>query len=175
MRRLWSTRTDTVRLFDDAVLRAPVRDVTDFGASLRALIDRLLRVQRRERAVGVAATQIGESWNVFVLNGAELRRGGKPEVYINPRILREEGQDTDEEGCLSFPGLFIPVVRPQRVEIEALDADGRRFTREGAGLRARAFSHETDHLLGRLIVDRVDPELRESVLARMRALRRKQV
>ncbi len=169
MRRPWAKKTDKVRVYDDAVLRAPARDVTDFGGELRALIERLLRVQKRDRAIGVAATQIGEAWNVFVLNGAEIKRGGKPEVYVNARILAEDGDDLDEEGCLSFPDIFIPVLRPSFVSIIAQDAAGIPFEREGRGLLARAFSHEIDHLQGKLIIDRVMPSTRDKIIARMKS------
>lgn len=168
MRRPWAKPRDRVRVFDDAVLRAPVRDVTDFGEGLRQLVERLLRVQKRNHAIGVAATQIGESWNVFVINGAEIRSGGKPEVYVNSRIVSEEGSDVDEEGCLSFPGVYIPVARPFRVALSAQDEDGFSIEREATGLLARAYSHETDHLRGQLIIDRVTPGTREKIIERMK-------
>lgn len=169
MRRPWTKKTDDVRVYDDAVLRSPVRDVTDFGGELKALIDRLLRVQKRDRAIGVAATQIGEAWNVFVLNGAEIKRGGKPEVYVNARILTEGGDTLDEEGCLSFPDIFIPILRPSFVSLVAQDPAGMTFECEGRGLLARAFSHEIDHLQGRLIIDRVTPSTRAKIIARMKS------
>ena len=167
MRRPWQKRIDSVRVYDDAVLRAPARPVTEFDADLDRLIARLLRVQKRHRAVGVAASQIGEPWDVFVINGAEIKNGGKPEVYVNARIVSEVGQDTDEEGCLSFPGIFVPIRRPGRVAIAALDQDGNGFEREATGLLARAYSHETDHLQGRLIVDRVGANVREKLIRHM--------
>jgi peptide deformylase len=168
MRRPWAKRVDEVRVFDDSVLRARVRDVTEFGENLRDLIQRLLRVQKRDHAIGVAAPQIGELWNVFVINGAQIEHGGKPEVYVNARILSEEGHDLDEEGCLSFPGIFVPVLRPRLVGIAAQDEAGNPFEREGTGLLARAFSHEADHLQGRLIIDRLAPEMRDKIIARMK-------
>lgn len=175
MRRPWQKPSDSVRVFDDAVLRAPARTVTDFGDNLQRLIERLLRVQKKHHAVGVAASQIGEPWDVFVINGGEIRRGGKPEVYVNARIVAEEGQALDEEGCLSFPGVFIPIKRPNRVVLAALDPEGNGFEREATGLLARAFSHETDHLQGRLIIDRVSPTARDKVIAHMRKHARKAV
>jgi peptide deformylase len=168
MRRPWGTSADSIRIFDDAILRVPSRSVTDFGDSLQRLIARLLKVQKRHHAVGVAASQIGEPWDVFVINGSEIRRGGKPEVYVNARIVFEDGQSQDEEGCLSFPGVFIPIKRAAHVALAALDENGNGFEREATGLLARAYSHETDHLRGRLIIDRVGPNAREKVIAHMR-------
>ena len=167
MRRPWQKRTDKVRIFDDAALRASAQDIIEFGDDLRRLIERLLRVQKRDHAIGVAATQIGEPWNIFVINGAAMRRGGKPEVYVNARIVSEDGQEIDEEGCLSFPGIFVPIKRPGRVVLTALDQDGDSFEREASGLLARAYIHETDHLQGRLIIDRVSPNAREKIIGQM--------
>jgi peptide deformylase len=164
----WLTKSDKVRIYDDAILRAHVQDVTDFGPELAGLIDRLYRVQKRDRAIGVAATQIGEPRNVFVINGGEITRGGRPEAFVNARILAIDGDSLDEEGCLSFPDVFIPVLRPSRVTISAQDQAGRQIEREGHGLLARAFSHEIDHLQGRLIIDRVSPVVREKIIARMK-------
>lgn len=175
MRRPWQKPTDSVRVYDDAVLRAPAKAVTDFGNDLQRLIERLLRVQKRHHAVGVAASQIGEPWDVFVINGGEIRRGGKPEVYINARIVDENGQSVDEEGCLSFPGVFVPIKRSSHVALAALDADGNGFEREATGLLARAYSHETDHLQGRLIIDRISTTAREKIIAHMRKHSRKAV
>ena len=169
MRRPWQKRTDQICIYDDAILRTTTREVTDFDDGLHRLIERLLRVQKRHHAIGVAATQIGEPWNVFVINGGEIKRGGKPEVYVNARIISEEGQEIDEEGCLSFPGIFVPIKRSSRVVLAALDQNGDGFEREATGLLARAYSHETDHLNGRLIIDRVGPTTREKITARMRS------
>lgn len=169
MHRLWARDVDPIRVFEDSVLRAPVRQVTDFGQQLQSLIQRLLRAQKRNKAIGVAAPQIGEPWNVFVIDGARIQRGGKPEVYVNPRVHSEEGHDFDEEGCLSFPDIFVAVPRPARVTIVAQDADGRPFEREATGLWARAYCHETDHLNGCLIIDRVSPSLREKILQSMKS------
>lgn len=168
MRRPWGKSKDSIRIYDDAVLRAPARTVTEFDDDLARLIGRLLRIQKQHHAVGVAASQIGEPWDVFVINGSEIRRGGKPEVYVNSRIVAEEGQSVDEEGCLSFPGIFVPIRRSAYVAIAALDQYGNGFEREATGLLARAYSHETDHLQGHLIIDRVSPGTRGRVIEHMR-------
>lgn len=172
MRRLipYGRAADSIRVFSDPVLRRPARDVSAFDDDLRALIDRLFRVQAQHKAVGVAASQIGDDRNVFTLDHGQIRRGGKPQVYINARIVDHEDEAVDEEGCLSFPGIYVNVARPKRVTLSALDAEGRPFEREGKGLLARAFSHETDHLRGRLLIDRLAPDVRHSVVARMRRL-----
>jgi peptide deformylase len=170
MPRLFRAAADALRLFDDPALRRQARDVTVFDADLHRLVERLLRVQKRHHAVGVAASQIGDDRNVFTLDGAQFSRGGKPMVFINAQVVSEDGEIIEEEGCLSFPDIFIDVIRPRQITITAFDKEHKPIEREATGLLARAFSHETDHLQGRLLIDRVAPDVRDTVLNRMRRL-----
>ena len=164
---------DEIRLFGDAVLRTVATDVADFNGDLRKLADRLLAVQAREKAIGVAAVQIGVELNVFSLNAGTIKRRGQIEVLVNPQVVAEEGEVIEEEGCLSFPNIFCDVIRPRWVAIKAYDLDGNPVEREADGMLARAYLHEIDHLQGRLFIDRVDPNTRERVLAKMQNLLRR--
>lgn len=121
--------------------------------------------------LGLAATQVGLDMRLLILDpfafeGDEGR--GKPNVVIiNPEVVWQSPEiQTGEEGCLSFPGVFIQVERPQKVRIRALDASGQPFEIEGEGLGARAILHEIDHLNGVVMIDHV------SFLARQRALKK---
>jgi peptide deformylase len=159
---------DAIRMFGDPVLRTVVPEVADFDRHLRELADRLIAVQAREEAVGVAAVQIGVELSVFSLDAGMIRRGGKTEVLVNPHLVAEEGEVVEEEGCLSFPDIFCDVIRPRWVAVAARDLDGNPVEREASGMLARAYLHEIDHLQGRLVIDRVDPDTRERILAKMR-------
>jgi peptide deformylase len=90
-------------------------------------------------------------------------------VFINPELvgISEEAQ-TGDEGCLSFPGIYVPVKRGMRARVRARDLDGQVFEVEGEGLYARALQHETDHLNGRLLVDQVGPVKREIIKRKLR-------
>jgi peptide deformylase len=90
-------------------------------------------------------------------------------VFINPELLEisDEAQ-TGDEGCLSFPGIFVPVKRGMRAKVRAMDLDGEIFELEGEGLLARALQHETDHLNGRLLIDQVGPVKRELIKRKLR-------
>src|SRR6185436_19524894 len=101
-----------------------------------------------------------------VAGGAET---DPPKVFINPEIVEisQEAQ-TGDEGCLSFPGIFVPVKRGMRAKVRAMDLEGKTFEAEGEALFARALQHETDHLNGRLLIDQVGPVKREIIKRKLR-------
>lgn len=139
--------------YPQPVLRRPAQEVTEFGPKLRALAARMFQIMYAARGVGLAAPQVGLPLRMFVANPGE---GPETEaVFINPRIIKTEGQLQEEEGCLSLPGLNTTIKRCESVTIQAQDLDGRPLERIGAGLLARVFQHETDHLNGVMIADRM--------------------
>jgi peptide deformylase len=113
--------------------------------------------------VGLAANQVGIQRRIFVYDAGE-----GPHVVINPTIVEVSDEWDYDEGCLSVPGLYFPIKRPRKVTLTGLDLDGSEFTRVGEDLVGRIFLHETDHLDGFLLLDRLDPEIRKKA---MRALR----
>lgn len=161
-----------VQIYPAAILRkkaAPVERVDD---QVRAVIARMFALMREEEGIGLAAPQVGLSWRLFVVDipaprdDADRPIPGRadglpvwsegPRVYINPRLSQPAGNLAGgEEGCLSLPDIRGEVVRPPIITITALDIDGREFTTTGAGLLARCWQHEMDHLDGVLIIDRM--------------------
>jgi peptide deformylase len=123
------------------------------------------------KGVGLAAPQVGLNLRLSVI---DARPEGKAQrlVLINPEIIAHEGAMFEEEGCLSLPGVFARVKRYARVRIRALDARGRPFEMEGAGLLARAFQHEVDHLDGKLFIDHLSFTEKLKVLSLIKDLRR---
>jgi len=103
--------------------------------------------------VGLAATQIGEPHRVFLIDIAGEDEPSDLRVFINPEILEKQGDQTWEEGCLSFPGVTEEIKRANRVKVRALDKEGKPFELEADGLLAVAIQHENDHLEGVLMVD----------------------
>lgn len=160
---------EVIRLFGDPVLRRVASEVSEFDGSLQELARRLLAMQAHERAAGVAAVQLGVELKVFAVDERALSCGRRTEVLVNPLIVENDGEVVEEEGCLSFPGIFCDVIRPRRVGIKAYDLDGNPVEREATGMLARAYVHEIDHLEGRLIIDRVDPDTKEWILSKMKA------
>jgi peptide deformylase len=119
-----------------------------------------------ENGLGIAAIQIGDPTQMFLV---EPRLAGRaeneaPVAFINPEVVwtSDETQDS-EEGCLSFPDVFIKVARPMKARLRALGIDGQMFELEGEGLLARCMLHENDHLTGKLLVDFVGPLKRQMI------------
>jgi len=132
-------------------LRQKAAPVGRVGAEVRELVERMAELMQEARGLGLAANQVG-----VPRRAAVVMVDGTPTALIDPEIIRAEGRERAEEGCLSLPRLYGDVERPTRVVVAARDLSGKRFTAEGEGLLARAFCHEMDHLNGRLFVDQVD-------------------
>lgn len=152
-----------IRVFGDPVLRTPADTVRDFDDRLEVLVRDLLDTLDAPGRLGLAAPQIGVGLRVFAYSVDEARG-----CVVNPTIARASGEQDDEEGCLSVPGLQYPTRRAQDVLLTGYDAQGKPVTVEGIGLLARCFQHETDHLDGILYIDRLDREVRRQALRAIR-------
>lgn len=155
-----------IRLWGDPVLRTKARPVTNFDDSLRKLADDMLETMHGAPGVGLAAPQVGVDLRMFVFDSGE--RSG---AVCNPAItwMSEETQD-GEEGCLSIPEVYFPVLRAMHVKVHAQDLQGNPIELEGSDLEARIFQHEIDHLDGVLFVDRLREEDRKEALKLIREL-----
>ena len=163
----------TVLTDENPALRKVCRPYTDFGPRLHELLDDLKETLIENDGVGLAAPQVGILRRACVVLETNVPEG-EEEYFIeliNPEILVSEGEQVGGEGCLSFPGKYGIVHRPQRVVVEAQDRDGNYFEVEGVGLTARAFCHEIDHLNGILYVDIAERMLTEEELAQLMAAR----
>ncbi len=154
----------------DPLLRKKCRKVEHITSSIRKLVGNMVETMDKEKGVGIAAPQIGEDLQIFVLRkyGTNPTTGQKelssPHVYINPRILAVSKETCmDQEGCLSIPGLQEEVERFVQVKIEAQDMEGRLFIEEVEGFNARVIQHEYDHLQGILFTDRLSKEKQQLV------------
>lgn len=136
----------------DPVLRSVAAEVAKLTKKQSLLIDDMIRIMKLANGVGLAAPQVGILQRVIVI----ATEGMKPTAMINPRVVKAEGEYVGQEGCLSIPGLYGDVTRPEYVEIEALDRRGREVVFELEGMPAKAAQHEIDHLDGVLFVDKVD-------------------
>ncbi len=147
-----------IRIYGDPVLKQPTQVVDKIDATVAKLAADMIEVMHQAPGVGLAANQVGISKRMFVY---DIGSGAK--VVINPVINETDGEWTYEEGCLSVPGLYWPIVRPRRVHLEGLDLDGNPVSVDAEDLEARVFQHEIDHLDGVLLVQRLDEEqLREA-------------
>ena len=130
----------------------PVAAVTD---EIRELCDDMAETMYAAPGVGLAATQIGVNHRVFVVDCAAEDEPSDLRIFINPEILEKDGVQVWNEGCLSFPGVSEEIKRAEHVKVRALDRDGKPFELEAHGLLAVAIQHETEHLDGILMIDKL--------------------
>lgn len=129
----------------------------ELTSELRAMIEDMAETMYGAPGVGLAATQIGEPWQVFVVDCAAEGEPSDLRVFVNPELVELVGTTTFEEGCLSFPGAREEIDRAERIRVRAQDRDGQWFELEAEGLLAIAIQHEYDHLHGVLMIDHLGP------------------
>ena len=160
-----------LHLLGSPVLRQRATPVARVDDAVRQLVDDLFETMRAAKGVGLAANQVGIARRVAVVDVGE--DAPPPLVLINPRILQvSEALETAEEGCLSIPDVYGEVERRLGVRLEALDRDGRPYTVELAGFKARAAQHEIDHLDGVLFLDHLSAVKRGLLLAKWKKSRK---
>ena len=149
-----------IRVLGDPVLRERAAEVVVFDRSLRKLAKRMLKVMYDAPGIGLAAPQVGVLQRLIVYDVDDI-----PRVLVNP-VLAEYSEEVEEvdEGCLSVPGLTMPVIRPVRVHVIGLDAHGEPLDFWAEGVEARVIQLENDHLEGVLIVDRTTRAARAAAL-----------
>ena len=143
-------------LFPSPVLRKRAQEVTEFGSELEEVVRAMFRRMYASEGVGLAAPQVGLRKRILVANHSGEE--GDELVLVNPKVLERSGAPTTfEEGCLSFPGIFAEVERPDGCKVRAQDLAGQEFEAEYDGFLSRVVQHEYDHLEGVLLVDRMSP------------------
>jgi len=159
--------------YGEPVLEREADDVTEFDTpELHKFIEDMFESMYAAKGVGLAAPQIGVGKKVAVI---DVSNGENPKdklVLINPRILKIEGKQVGEEGCLSIPGFREHVRRGKRVTVRAQNGRGEWFEMTGEDLLARAFLHETDHLYGRLYITHVSALKRDLIRRKVRKLQK---
>jgi peptide deformylase len=160
----------SIHIYGDPVLRKTAKPVTLFGTELKRFADEMAVTMREKDGVGLAATQVGASIKLAVIDTSAGERD--PYILINPEItfFSEELRE-DEEGCLSVPTIRLMVERPAVVYVKAKDIDGKEYSIERAeGLLARVLQHEIDHLNGILFIDHVSPLQRRLISGKLKKL-----
>lgn len=157
-----------IRTFGDPVLNSRADEVENIDGKIIRLTQAMLQAMYKAPGLGLAAPQIGVQKQIFVYDVE-----GEPVTLINPRIVESSGEWVYDEGCLSIPGLYVEMVRPKEVLLEAVDLDGNEVHIEADELLARLFQHELDHLNGVLMFERMTPEQRDEALSEYRRLAEK--
>ena len=139
-------------------LRHRSKPLQRVDAEFRKIVDEMIELMYEHEGVGLAANQVDLPYRLFVANEkGDSDAKEFEQVFLNPVLSSGQGQDEDEEGCLSIPGIRAPVVRNAKIKIQAYDLAGNEISRQVNGLMARIVQHETDHLDGTLFIDRLGP------------------
>ena len=150
--------TRKILLKGEKALNLHCRPVTEFNDRLHTLLDDMKETLVQSGGVGLAAPQVGVLRRIVIVLETNVENEGDEYMIelINPEIIFEEGEQTGPEGCLSLPGKYGIVSRPDRVRVRAQDRNGNSFEVEGEHLTARCFCHELDHLEGVLFTERAE-------------------
>jgi peptide deformylase len=155
----------TIRIFGDPVLTQRAAVVDNIDGRLVTLSTDMIETLRHAAGLGLAAPQVGVQKRLFVY---QMGEDEEPKVLVNPVISESRGEWEFDEGCLSLPGLYFPIVRPKEVHLTGYDLEGREVSIEADELLARLFQHELDHLDGTLLLEHLDRGQRKAALGELR-------
>jgi len=157
-------------LFGDEVLDKPADPVRNITAEEVKLVQDMIETMYKAPGVGLAANQVGVAKRIMVTDPSSGEKKDQLITVVNPEIVDVDGEQYEEEGCLSVPGFSAEVVRPKRVIIRGVDLNGKEVIVEGADLLARAFCHEMDHLNGKFFLDHLSFIKRDIIKRRIKKM-----
>ena len=161
--------------YPNPILRKKCEEVEKITPEIKKLIEDMIETMKKNDGVGLAAPQVGELKRIIAVHLVKERTSEEkvevePRVFINPKIVKKSKEDElEEEGCLSFPGLWLKIKRAKEVEVEALNEKGEKIHLKAQGLPARILQHEIDHLDGILFVDRINFWQKLKIRSKLRA------
>ena len=152
-----------------AILKKQTREVKEITPDLLSLVAHMEVAMEKSHGIGLAASQVGIAKQIIV-----IKDDRKKQSFFNPKIVsRSKKQETDEEGCLSLPGLFLPIKRADTIRVSCNSKEGKPVIIEAQGLASRIFQHEIDHLKGKLIIDRITPLKRWKIRKQLGEIKKK--
>ncbi len=155
-----------IRTYGDPVLKTPATAVPDIDGKIARLVDEMYEtLYESDSGIALAAPQIGVQKQIFVWDVDDEQM-----AIINPQIVESSGEWLYDEGCLSIPGLYVEMLRPNHVLMRGLSIDGEEIEIEASELMGRLFQHEIDHLHGVLMFDRMSPQQRKEAMGEYRRL-----
>lgn len=149
--------------YGDPVLQKEGEAVTNIDGELAKFVEEMFGTMYTAKGVGLAAPQVALSKKLFVMDVSNGKDKKDRLVIINPQIVESKGKIVSEEGCLSFPGIYFEVERPEIVTVQALDIDGKEYTFEASGLAARCVLHEKEHIDGHVFIEHLSPLKRDLI------------
>ncbi len=154
------------------VLLTVAKPVEHFDEQLEKFVESMFETMYAANGLGLAAPQVADSRRIFVMDCSPREEESPKIAAINPEIIYVEGEQTDDEGCLSFPGLYVPVSRNQRAILRAQNIKGEWFELDGSDLTARCLLHETDHCDGIVFLDRMTILKREMAKRKIKRMQK---
>lgn len=174
-----------IHVFPDPILRERAEKIEEITPEIAELGKKMVQTMQDANGIGLAGNQVGIKKCIFTIDriegeGLEVKSPtnhsldtSKTQILINPIITERSGSDLQDEGCLSFPGIYATADRPKRVVIKALDINGNELEIIATGFYARVFDHEIDHLNGVLFIDKLTPASRLSIATQLKNLKKK--
>ena len=144
-----------IKVYPDPVLKIKAKPIEEIDTEICNIAEKMLETMYDNCGIGLAASQVGLSIRLMVLDVTGERTGER--VFINPRIIEEKGETFEEEGCLSFPDVMGKIIRSKYIKVIAYNLKGEKLEMEAEGLLGRAWQHEIDHLNGTLFIERMMP------------------
>src|SRR5262245_14900649 len=157
-------------LWGSDVLEKPSEPVTNVTDAEVKLVQDMIETMYKAPGVGLAAPQVGVAKRIMVTDTTSGEKRDQLFTILNPEIVASEGEQFEEEGCLSIPGFSAAVLRPKKVVLRGVDLDGKEIVLEGADLLARAFCHEMDHLDGKVVLNHISCIKRDMIKRRIKKL-----
>lgn len=155
----------TILNYPDPRLHTVAKPVKEVNDDIRKLIADMAETMYAAPGIGLAATQVNQHIQLILVDTSKEQND--LQVFINPKIVAKTGLQEYEEGCLSVPGIYETVTRAERITVEALDSNGKKFKLNAEGLLAVCIQHEMDHLLGKVFVEYLSPLKRNRIKAKM--------
>ncbi len=155
----------TILNYPDPRLHTVAKPVNDVNADIRRLVADMAETMYAAPGIGLAATQVDQHIQLILVDTSKEQND--LQVFINPKITAKNGEQEYEEGCLSVPGIYETVTRAERITVEALDLQGKKFKLNAEGLLAVCIQHEMDHLLGKVFVEYLSPLKRNRIKSKM--------
>jgi len=143
--------------YGSPILREELSDIEELPEDFEDLVDNMFALMSEEEGIGLSANQVGKDLRFFIANFSLYKDDMAKKVFINPEILESEGETKDEEGCLSLPEIKVSVKRADKIKVRYRDKDFVERTEEYSGYLSRVIQHETDHLNGIFMTDRLSP------------------
>ena len=158
-----------VLIFPNVILESQCKDVDTIDEEIEQTVNKMLDAMYENNGIGLAASQVGILKNILVFDCSEDH--DTPRCLINPEITKQSGKQISREGCLSFPGVTLDVIRSSHITVSAIDLNGEEIVHQLSGLESACVQHEIDHLHGRTLLNKVNRQMRRKVARILRKSR----